>query len=103
MRRRPFAIANTRALDCFALLAMTGLAFLAMTGASNACETITYDNAPYSVCDAARSDKGLRLFLRDESGEIIGSFSALDRLLATRGEKLVFAMNGGMYHPDRKP
>lgn len=88
-------------LDCFAPLAMTML--LATTNAGNACERVTFNDTPYTVCEAPRADKGLRLFLRDERGEIIGSFSALERLLAARGEKLVFAMNGGMYHPDRKP
>jgi uncharacterized protein YigE (DUF2233 family) len=79
------------------------LAWLATTGATSACERVTFDNAPYSVCETARNDKGLRLFLRDDSGDIIGSFSALERVLAARGEKLVFAMNAGMYHPDRRP
>jgi uncharacterized protein YigE (DUF2233 family) len=82
-----------------ALLAMTG----ASTARAAACESVTYDNAPYSVCETKRDDRGLRLFLRDDSGQIIGSFSALERLLAGRGEKLVFATNGGMYHPDRRP
>ena len=95
--------AAMRALDCFAALAMTGLMFLASTSAGFACETTTYDNTPYSVCEAARDAKGLRLFLRDEAGDIIGSFSALERVLDKRGERLVFAMNAGMYHPDRKP
>ncbi|MDB5545710.1 MAG: Conserved hypothetical lipoprotein signal peptide [Hyphomicrobiales bacterium] len=82
---------------------MTGLVFLAATGATYACETIIFDNSPYTVCETARDDAGLRLFLRDDIGAIIGSFPSLERMLAARGEKLVFAMNAGMYRPDRKP
>jgi len=92
-----------RALDCFALLAMTGLVWLASTSAGSACERITFDTTPYSVCETARDASGLRLYLRDDSGDIIGTFSALERLLEKRGERLVFAMNAGMYHPDRRP
>jgi len=95
--------ATMRALDCFAALAMTGLVWLATTGAAQACERITFDNTPYSICETARDARGLRLFLRDGSGDIIGSFPALERMLAARGERLVFAMNAGMYHPDRRP
>jgi uncharacterized protein YigE (DUF2233 family) len=90
MTRRRFRVLNFVA----ALIAPT---------ASAACETITHESARYSVCETSANDKGLRLFLRDASGEIIGSFSSLERLVAQRGERLVFAMNGGMYHPDRKP
>src|SRR6478672_3272779 len=85
------------------LRAMTALVFLGATSAASACERMTFNDTPYSVCETARDDKGLRLFLRDDSGAIIGSFPSLERVLAARGEKLVFAMNAGMYSPDRKP
>jgi uncharacterized protein YigE (DUF2233 family) len=77
-------------------------ACLAAVSAS-ACENIAYDDARYTVCATDARDKGLRLFLRDDNGETIGSFTALESLLAKRNERLVFAMNGGMYHPDRMP
>ena len=84
----------------------SSLALLAMTngeGALAACENIAYQGALYSVCSASATDKGLRTFLHDDKGEHLGSFSALERHVAARGERLVFAMNGGMYHADRRP
>ena len=67
------------------------------------CSTMMEGDVPYSICTTARDDKGLRVFLKSRNGETLGSFSALERELAARGEKLAFAMNGGMYHPDRRP
>ena len=46
----------------------------------------------------------IRLFLTDpETGGLLGSFANVERLLARAGARLAFAMNGGMYHPDRSP
>ena len=46
---------------------------------------------------------GLRLFLRDKDGRIHGSLAAVDSAVASTGHKVVFAMNAGMYEPDRTP
>lgn len=70
--------------------------------AASPCEAIRFDDTPYTVCEAALGDD-LRLFLTDAAGEPYGSFARIDAALATRGEALVFAMNAGMYHPDRRP
>ena len=45
----------------------------------------------------------LALFLADERGRPFGSFSKLSAFLARRKQALSFAMNAGMYHPDRRP
>lgn len=45
----------------------------------------------------------LALFLTDERGRPFGSFSKLSAFLARRKQVLSFAMNAGMYHPDRRP
>lgn len=50
------------------------------------------------------ADADLRMFLQDPaSGAPLGSFSAIERLLEPEGRRLGFAMNAGMYHPDRSP
>jgi uncharacterized protein YigE (DUF2233 family) len=41
----------------------------------------------------------LKLHLRGEDGEVIGSFRRLESIQGP----LPFAMNAGMYHPDRSP
>lgn len=45
----------------------------------------------------------LRLFLRDAAGRNHGSLEAVDRAVSASGHRLVFAMNAGMYEPDRSP
>lgn len=43
------------------------------------------------------------LFLRDDSGQVFNRFDNLNRWLATRNQRLRFAMNAGMYEPDFSP
>ncbi|KAF0121435.1 MAG: hypothetical protein FD148_3254 [Methylocystaceae bacterium] len=81
------------------------LAFLsppARAGASP-CADIEEGGAAYTVCDFDARKRDIRLFLRDEKGEIYGSFARLADGLANKGETLVFAMNAGMYAEDRTP
>ena len=67
------------------------------------CTSTEFEGASYTICevDAARQD--LRLFLRDDEGAVYGQFFAIDRVLEQSNEKLLFAMNAGMYHDDRAP
>lgn len=53
------------------------------------------------IVDPARDD--LRLFLNDGDGKPYGSFDAVARALAARGERLVFAANAGMFEADFRP
>jgi uncharacterized protein YigE (DUF2233 family) len=52
---------------------------------------------PYRVCELSPTQVNLRLYWKDSRGERIGSIAALDRMLAARGQRLLFAMNAGMY------
>ena len=56
----------------------------------------------FTFCEASASDD-LRLFLRDAEGQTFGSFASVNAALSDAGKALGFAMNGGMYHPDRAP
>lgn len=47
--------------------------------------------------------RGLRLFLRDKDGRNYGSLEAVDAAVKASGRKMIFAMNAGMYEPDRSP
>ncbi|SES29647.1 Uncharacterized protein YigE, DUF2233 family [Tranquillimonas rosea] len=67
------------------------------------CETIAFDGADFTACRVDMTSETLRLWLRDDEGEILGSFGAVDRRLRENGETLGVAMNGGMYHSDRAP
>ncbi len=53
------------------------------------------------MCEVAAGD--LRLFQDDATGAPWGHFARLDAALRERGERLAVAMNGGMYHDDRRP
>ncbi|MCA0873604.1 phosphodiester glycosidase family protein [Seohaeicola saemankumensis] len=67
------------------------------------CRDIDHDGNRYTVCEVDAAAEDLRLFLRDDQGQILGQFHAIDTHLQDDGLKLGFAMNAGMYHDDRAP
>jgi len=71
----------------------------ACPAAAVTCEDVDHLGASYTVCDVSATED-LQLFLRDDAGDILGSFNAVDR---HTGQNLIFAMNAGMYHDDRGP
>lgn len=72
-------------------------------GNTQNCNLIDYNGNDYFVCKFANPNPNLRLYLRDDNGVNIGSFDKLKDYLKTQNQKLVFAMNGGMYNDDRAP
>jgi uncharacterized protein YigE (DUF2233 family) len=78
------------------------LGLLPLAAAAQTCTNTIFNDATYSVCqvDAAQD---LRLFLYDAQGAVLGTFGRIDAELAAEGKQLVFAMNAGMYHRDRRP
>ncbi len=76
------------------LLAVPGAPALALS-----CEDVTFEGAPYTVCEVRPQEERLRLFLHDGAGEPYGSFRAVE---AEHGP-LAFGMNAGMYHEDHRP
>ncbi|KIC45140.1 hypothetical protein RA28_11705 [Ruegeria sp. ANG-S4] len=67
------------------------------------CEKVTHDDKRYTVCEVDAATEDMRLFLNGDDGALLGHFSSVNEALATNGERLVFAMNAGMYHDDRSP
>jgi prepilin-type processing-associated H-X9-DG protein len=65
------------------------------------CRETSAAGASYVVCALDLRRYRLQLFLKDPSGGVYSSFDSLVR--SREGEKLVFAMNGGMYHADLSP
>ncbi len=74
------------------------------TGASpsDTCRPMMFEGMGYALCEVDLG-QDLRLWLRDTDGATIGTFSRLKSTAETEGKRLVFAMNAGMYHPDRSP
>lgn len=77
------------------------LTLLAAPAAAVDCDDVTFDGRSYTFCAVNPAREELRMFLRDEQGEIFGNFSTIEESLG--GRTLAFAMNGGMYHDDRDP
>lgn len=67
------------------------------------CQPLTHAEAPFIVCKFDAETDDIRLFLNGADGERYAQFDALSDALADSGERLVFAMNAGMYLPDRRP
>lgn len=67
------------------------------------CQTIVHDGDGYTVCTFDTAEHDIRLFHSDAEGVPYLQFDTLERELDEQGEVLVFAMNGGMYHEDRRP
>ena len=85
-----------------AALALALALALGTAPAGAACRDTTHEGVPYTVCDVA-AGADLRLFLTAPDGQPFGSFGRLSEALAQAGQRLVFAMNAGMYHADRRP
>ena len=85
-----------------ALLILAGICLASQTAALE-CRDLAHDGNRYSVCEADLTKDELRLFLNDESGQLLGQFSTVNSALKTEGKQLAFAMNAGMYHDDRSP
>ncbi len=75
--------------------------FLAPAHAAS-CKTIHFQGNPYSLCEVTPKD-GIRLWHSDKDGRLIGNFAQLENDLRALGKKLAFAMNGGMFHANRRP
>lgn len=67
------------------------------------CRDETWDGNRYSVCEVDAAAEDLELFLYDPGGAPYGDFTTLEARLASKGKRLAFAMNAGMYHEDRAP
>lgn len=84
-------------------LALSLLVMLAAPAArATECRQDRFDGANFTICEVDLSHEDLRLFLRDEGGNILGNFSRIEGSLAP-GQRLGFAVNAGMFHDDRRP
>jgi uncharacterized protein YigE (DUF2233 family) len=77
-------------------------ALVAGPAAAVTCRQTEFEGKGYAVCEV-RAGEDLRLWLNGPDGRPLGTFEQVQELLAAEGRHLVFAMNAGMYHPDRSP
>jgi uncharacterized protein YigE (DUF2233 family) len=85
-------------------LALTGLLLLCGMAIAEAapCGDLKQNGRSFTICRFDPKKDDLRLFWRAPNGVTLGSFEAAAATLKP-GEQLVFAMNAGMYDPDRAP
>jgi len=78
---------------------------VALPGLSRAvdCSVVQFHGTQATVCRVDLNTERLQLFLYDSAGKPFNSFGRLSQSLATRGERLSFAMNAGMYREDYSP
>ena len=81
---------------------IASLAVWPMIAGAVSCREEVFESNRFTVCEVDSGREDLRIFLRDSDAQVLGHFEALESALA-EGETLAFAMNGGMYHPDRRP
>ena len=67
------------------------------------CTGLSHEDRAYTVCEAVAGRDELRLWLNGRDGRPLGSFERLEEKLRAKGAEAAFAMNAGMYHPDRRP
>jgi len=79
------------------------VAVLLPAAAAADCQRLTHGGTPYTLCTATLDGPELRLWLNAPDGTPWGDFGRLEAALRDTGQRIGFAMNGGMYHPDRRP
>lgn len=83
------------------LLLAIGFLTLALTSTSAVeFSTIDFAGKRFTVCSVNVRKERLQLFHRDDSGQPFKRFDRLSPWIEARGQKLVFAMNAGMYRTD---
>ncbi|MEM7744461.1 MAG: phosphodiester glycosidase family protein [Pseudomonadota bacterium] len=88
-----------------ALAAGLALALGLATGHARAleCTTETFEETRFDTCVVDSGSDELSLWWKGADDTPLQSLGALSDALAADGKTLLFAMNAGMYHPDRSP
>jgi uncharacterized protein YigE (DUF2233 family) len=67
------------------------------------CRPVMYEHSEYTVCEVDLRRESVKLFWKKPDGRPYQYLSSLPRALGVRSRRLLFATNGGMYHPDNSP
>lgn len=79
----------------------TAISLCAAPAFAAECRDVTFEDTSFTICEADPRRDDIRLFLNDAQGDVLGTFDNLVASLAPN--EVVWAMNGGMYHSDRRP
>ena len=75
---------------------------LAPAAGADTCRNLAFEGTGYAVCTVT-AGQDLRLWQTAPDGRPVGTFERLAEIARGEGRAVVFAMNAGMYHPDRRP
>ena len=87
-------------MKTFAAIWIT-ISLLAAPAVASDCRDVSFEETSFTVCEADPASEDVRLFLNDASGARLGTFDNVADAVAPKS--LAWAMNAGMYHPDRSP
>ena len=65
--------------------------------------SVAFHGVSYSIFTVDPKKEDLRLFWKDDQGNLLHDFAGLEKAVNAKGEKLLFAANAGMFEPDFKP
>ena len=102
MHMRRIRQAWRRALTALVLLSGAAVA-AAEKVPENGCAHLVFESARFVVCRFDMRQVSLRLWHADETGQPFRHFRRLRAWLKKRGQRLVFAMNAGMFTPEYAP
>lgn len=86
-----------------AIRAALALSLGATVATAADCVSDDFEDVPYTACIIDPAQEELRLFHADTEGQVYGTFDRVNAALAEQGQEIGVAMNGGMYHDDRRP
>ena len=66
-------------------------------------EAVTFRGEGFLVRSVDPKKEDLRLFWKDDQGNLLHDFAGLEKAVGAKGERLVFAANAGMFEPDSRP
>jgi uncharacterized protein YigE (DUF2233 family) len=89
-----------RSIVCGAILIVVSGAALAE--GIRPCRSLVAAERTYTVCEAPLATHAIKLYWRKPDGQPYNFLSALPKTTPS-GDKLAFAINGGMFHPDYSP
>jgi uncharacterized protein YigE (DUF2233 family) len=84
---------------------VSGLTLVAAPAAdpSPTLQSITFRGQGFLVRTVDPKKEDLRLFLKDDDGNFLHDFVGMEKYVASKGERLLFAANAGMFEPDSRP
>jgi len=87
----------------FAVMVLFVAAITAHASPPPALQSVTFRGQAYFVRAVDPKKEDLRLFWKDDQGNLLHDFTGLEKAVNAQGERLLFAANAGMFEPDGKP